>query len=187
MSPATRFRACAYFEAFRDAGIEVDYQPFLTTVERKRLHGSLTPMQVRDLSLALLRRLVLSARARRYDAVFVQREAMLVGPPLVERLLVSLGIPLVYDLDDAVWLHSEPIAGSFRARYPRIGDFIRAPAKGNELIRIASAVTTGSERLAAHAMRMNANVTVVPTVTDLRVWKPKAGRENGNFTHFVTH
>lgn len=185
MSPATRFRACAYFEAFGEAGIEVDYQPFLTSVERKRLHGALTPVQVRDLSLALLRRLALSARAKRYDAVFVQREAMLVGPPLMERLLVSLGIPLVYDLDDAVWLHSEPIAGSFRARYPRIGDFIRAPAKGNELIRLASEVTAGSERLAAHAKSMNPNVTVIPTVTDLRTWKPKAGRVAGAFAHDV--
>lgn len=185
MSPATRFRACAYFDAFRDAGIEVDYQPFLTSPERKRLHGALTPMQVRDLGFALVRRIFLSARAKKYDVVFVQREAMLVGPPLMERLLVSLGVPLVYDLDDAVWLHSEPIAGSFRARYPRIGDFIRAPAKGNELITLASEVTTGSERLAAHAVRMNSNVTVIPTVTDLEVWKPKAGRSPGDIMHEV--
>lgn len=187
LSPATRFRACAYFPALRAAGIEVDYRPFLTRSERSRLHDTDTLSQARDLGFALLRRLALGARARRYDAVLVQREAMLVGPPLMERLLVALGVPLIYDLDDAVWLHSEPIEGSFRARYPRLGDFVRAPAKGNQLIGLASEVTAGSERLAAHVRAMNpqVRVTVVPTVTDRSVWKPLPGREQGRFAHEV--
>ena len=184
-SPATRFRACAYFPAFREAGIEVDYRPFLTREERGRLHETRTLSQVRDLGLALARRLLLGTRARRYDAVLVQREAMLVGPPVMEQLLVSLGVPLIYDLDDAVWLHSEPIAGSFRARYPRLGDFVRAPAKGNQILAIASEITAGSERLAAHARTVNPHVTVtvIPTVTDRAIWKPLPGRELGNFVH----
>lgn len=119
--------------------------------------------------------------ARPYDAVIIQREAMLVGPPWLEHVFARANIPIIYDIDDAVWLYNEPIAGSFRARYPRIGNFVRAPQKGNELLALAREVVTGSDRLAAHARSLNASVTTIPTVVDLTKWMPVPRSRPGAF------
>lgn len=183
---ATRFRLTAYIPALQAAGIEVDFRPFIDDATLRTIHGKkLGASQVLGLAKGVAKRLQLLLAAKRYDAVLVQREAMLVGPPLVERMLARLGVPLIYDLDDAVWLHSEPIPGSFRARFPALGDFIRAPEKGNFLLNLASYVVCGSERLAAHARTVARDVTVIPTVTDLRIWGPKPGRALGAFTDSI--
>ncbi len=39
-----------------------------------------------------------------YDAVFVYREATLVGPEIIERWTARRGLPLVYGLDDPLFI-----------------------------------------------------------------------------------
>jgi hypothetical protein len=53
---------------------------------------------------------------RRYDAVYVFREAFFVGPPLIEWALGRSGVPYILDFDDAIWLpNSAPANRRFRA------------------------------------------------------------------------
>ena len=49
----------------------------------------------------LLRRIDAVRAAKNYDAVVVYREAALLGPAVIERLLGWTGRPIIYDFDDA--------------------------------------------------------------------------------------
>ena len=60
------------------------------------------------------------ARAGRYDAIWIYREAMPIGPPLLESLLTLFGHPLLFDFDDAVFLPNTSSANRYIAalKYP---------------------------------------------------------------------
>lgn len=178
---ATRFRVCGYFDALRAAGIEPEMHAFISEryfAEMYRPTGVVK--KAATLAGFTLRELPYVLNARSYDAVFIQREIALVGPPVLERLLVQLrGLPLIYDLDDAVWLEPTPVPGTLRARFPRLVGAIRAAAKGDTLLSMATAVVAGSNYLAAHSRRFCSNVTVLPTVVSREQWRPREGRLDG--------
>ncbi|MCS6901605.1 MAG: hypothetical protein RMJ98_18350, partial [Myxococcales bacterium] len=178
---ATRFRIHGYLDVLRAAGIEPEVHPFVSEeyfAEMYRPQG--VARKAVKLAGFLLRELPYVVRARRYDAVFIQREIALVGPPILERILVQLrGLPLIYDLDDAVWLEPTPAPGTLRARFPGIVGAIRAAAKGDTLLSMATAVVAGSRYLAAHARRFCSKVVVLPTVVSREQWRPRAGRLQG--------
>lgn len=183
---ATRFRVSAYRAALDAADIDLEVSPFLDAQTLREVQGARpTPRALVRMMRALVARATLAGRRRRFDAVFVQREATMVGPPWLELVLAKLGVPFVYDIDDALWLTPAPAAGSLRARFPRLGNFVRAPQKGPRLLAVADEVICGSERLAAYAAALNAHVTVIPTVTDLASWKPLASRSLGAFANRV--
>ena len=107
-------------------------------------------------------------RAREVDAVLIHREAALVGPPVIEWMLSRpLDRPLVFDLDDAVWVpYSSPTYGALLSR------LLKAPGKTFFTLRAAAAVLAGNEHLAEEARRHNRNVHVVPTVVDTDIFRP---------------
>lgn len=178
---ATRFRLSAYLDALREAGIEADLQPFIDEPYFARMYR---PGGFLEKALPLARfsleRVLLAARARRYDAVYVQREAALVGPPLLERFLAhGLRMPFVYDLDDPLWLEPAAPDGSWRARFPRVIGMLRGASKGDAMMASASAVVAGSETLARHARALCNRVIVLPTVVPRGAWRPLPGRLDG--------
>ena len=80
---ATRFRMIQFIEPLAEQGIELSVYPFIDS----SLYGSLYnrsqwPRTALGLSLAAVRRVRELVRARNADVVFVQREAMMFGPPL---------------------------------------------------------------------------------------------------------
>lgn len=101
--------------------------------------------------------------------VIVQREALPFGPPWVEALL-STRVPLVWDVDDAIW---ECYPSLFS---PRLPDFLRkSGAKYDRLARMAAEVWAGSEVLGSWCRQKGARVRVVPTVAALT--DPEAGAD----------
>ena len=50
------------------------------------------------------RRLLELLSVTKYDLVLLYREAIPLGPPVLERLIAARGIPIVYDFDDAIFL-----------------------------------------------------------------------------------
>lgn len=178
---ATRFRLCGYFDALRAAGIEPEMHAFISERYFAEMYRPTEVLRKASMLAGFaLAELPYLLRARRYDAVFIQREALLVGPPILERLLVQrCRLPLIYDLDDAVWLEPAPVPGTLRARFPRLVGAIRAAAKGDTLLSMASAVVAGSSYLAEHARRFCSNVVVLPTVVSRDQWRPREGRLDG--------
>lgn len=163
ISPGQRFRIeqwAPYLAA--QHGIEVEYAAFESPELTRVLYqpGHVASKAARILSdFARRRHDVL--RARRYDAVFVYREAALLGPAVYERVLRLLGVPFVLDFDDAIWMQSGP--GGANGVFSRL----RFPGKTASIARLASAVTVGNGYLASWARELNSDVTVVPTTIDL--------------------
>jgi glycosyltransferase involved in cell wall biosynthesis len=160
---SSRYRIVQFIEPLARRGIEVSFSPFLDAELFARLYepGKLL-LRLPHLALRTLLRFGEAWRARKYDVVFVQREAMLFGPPVIEWLIARvLRKPLVLDLDDATWIaYESPV-------YGKLATFLKRPAKTDRLIRWARAVTCGSPHVAAHAKG-----SLVPTVVDTKRFRP---------------
>jgi glycosyltransferase involved in cell wall biosynthesis len=166
---STRFRIEQFRPALRDAGIETVVSPFLDeggwrVIYRKGLRLAKAAAALR----ALTRRLGDLVRATRADAVLVHREAALVGPPVIEWVLARvLDRPLLFDLDDPVWVaYASPTYG--RA----LSALFKAPWKANFTLGVARQVIAGNPYVAAYARRLNGRVDIVPTVVDTTRFVP---------------
>jgi glycosyltransferase involved in cell wall biosynthesis len=164
---STRFRLEQFFPALREAGVEPVLRPFLDEQGFRLLYR---PGETAKKALAALRalsgRMIDLARAVGAAGVLLHREAALVGPPLLEWLL-SLARPLIFDLDDAVWVpYASPTYGALMSR------LLKAPDKTYFTLGAARRVIAGNRYLADEARRFNAHVDVIPTVVDTRIFRP---------------
>jgi glycosyltransferase involved in cell wall biosynthesis len=160
-SPGQRYRIEQWEPFLAGAGVDVEYVPF----ESARLHDLLyapgnAGAKALEVAAALCRRILHVVRARRCDAVFVYREAALLGPAFFERLLAMTGTPIVYDFDDAIFV---PYVSPTNPGMGRL----KSPGKTASICRLAACVTVGNQYLAEYARRWNGRVEVVPTTIDL--------------------
>jgi glycosyltransferase involved in cell wall biosynthesis len=165
---ATRFRMIQFIEPLAREGIELSVYPFLDS----RLHTSLYkrsqwPRTTAGLALATVRRVRELFRARKADVLFVQREAMMFGPPIVEWLAINLDhCPMVLDLDDATYV-------SYRSpTYGRLGSMLKWFGKTNDLIRWSRVVICGNRKIASYVEGKGKAAVVIPTVVDIAHFRP---------------
>lgn len=170
---ATRFRISQFVGPLAERGITLEMRPFLNA----RLFGAL--YRRRDLSRTAigllrssLRRIKDVVDARKVDAVFVQREAMLFGPPVVEYLIAqALSKPMVLDLDDATYVpYTSPT-------YGRLAGLLKWFGKTDDLIRWARVVTCGNRGIADYVAGKGTRAIVIPTVVDTDRFCPDPARD----------
>ncbi|MDX2031125.1 MAG: glycosyltransferase family 4 protein [Blastocatellia bacterium] len=169
----TRYRIHQYLPYLASRGIEGTMAPFLTSELFLQLYrpGN-TLRKGMGIVRAALGRMRAVLQAGRYDAVFVSREAMLFGPPVIEWALKNLaGRPIVFDFDDAIF------ESYVSPTYGRLASLLKSPAKTYQIFSMSSHIIAGNEYLASHARRYNSNVTIVPTVVDADLYSSSgAGR-----------
>src|SRR5271166_3763683 len=168
---ATRYRLVQYVAPLTERGIRLDVRPFLDSRVFASLYrrGELARTAVGILRAAV-RRLGDVVAARGIDVLLVQREAMILGPPLAEWLMTRVGnCPLVLDLDDATYIsYSSPT-------YGRLGKVLKWPGKTDRLIRWASVVTCGNLTIAEYVRSKGTETVVIPTVVDTDRFRPASG------------
>src|SRR6266540_2588578 len=163
-----RFRIAQYVPALEAAGIGVTISPFYTReffslVYRK---GGAAAKASLFVQRAIDRLRTVADRAR-YDVVFIYREALPVGPAIIETLLAQApGLAIVYDFDDAVFLPNTSEANRAIA-------LLKWPGKVKSIIRRSDTVIAGNEFLAAYARQFNDSVRVIPTVVDTAKFVPR--------------
>ena len=160
-APSQRFRFEHFFDRLRAAGIDIHVQSFIDEETWSILYRSGHHLaKVVGVLRGFLRRCAMLARARRYDAVFVHREASPLGPPVFEFLLARvLRVPLIFDFDDAIWLPNTSSGNRWIAG-------LKWHGKTASICRWAHRISAGNDHLAEYARRFNQRVTVVPTVVD---------------------
>lgn len=162
--------------ALREADIHLDYAVFETDRLREIIY---LDGHVREKALEMGRSyaqfLPKAARARDYDAVLVNREAALIGPALIERWVARRGTPLIYLLDD-------PLYVPYRSPANGLLSYLKFFGKVKTLCRISATVIANSPDNCAFARRHNANVWEVPSVVDADVytgWQPRQASTDG--------
>jgi glycosyltransferase involved in cell wall biosynthesis len=160
----------------REDGISLDYAVF----ETDRLHEILGERaRTGEKSLEMARSYAKLLREVRdlgeYDAVLVNREAALIGPAVVERWVARRGKPLIYLLDDPLYIrYRSPANGRFA--------YLKSPAKVATMCRLSAVVLANSPSHVAFARRHNANVWEIPSVVDAELytgWIPRPERRDG--------
>lgn len=172
---SSRYRIVQFIEPLAARGIDITFSPFLSRRLFEALYkpGKLLS-RLPAVALRTLARIGAVMQAWRADVIFVQREAMLFGPPVIEWIAARvLRRPLILDLDDATWIpYASPV-------YGRMATFLKWPAKTDRLIRWADSVTCGSPNIVSYARSLGAAATLVPTTADTRVFQPRRRLTSG--------
>ena len=158
-----RARIIQYLPYLQEAGIEATVRPFMDRAffyiaYRQGSWGRKTFYMLRSLS----RRVGVCLEARHYDVIYIYRECAPIGPPVFEWLLMRWGKPIVYDLDDAIYLPSqqEQLRG-------HLGRWLKWYQKVPWILRRCQHAVVGNSYLKAYAERFASRVTVLPTPEDL--------------------
>jgi glycosyltransferase involved in cell wall biosynthesis len=175
-SAATRFRLTQVLPYLRARGWDVRFEPFVEEDFLSGLYAGGNRLEKATyLASRSLHRLASAVKATGVDAVFVQREAALIGPAYTEFILHSLkGLPIIFDFDDAIWHYDLP-----RSTHPIAARLLKDPAKCWYTMRRAALVIAGSNYLAQRAREVSSKVEVVPTVVSSTTWTPLPGRLEG--------
>lgn len=170
---ATRYRLEQFVEALSLQGIDLNVRPFLDSGQFKQLYSTGgTGNKLISFVRSFFKRVFELGEIRKYDLIFVQREAMLFGPPIFEWLYQLVGrMPLVLDLDDATYVRY------VSPRFGRLGSALKFFGKTDRLIRRASVVTCGNHFIAEYVEAKGTRAAVIPTVVDTAVYCP-AERDN---------
>jgi glycosyltransferase involved in cell wall biosynthesis len=159
-SPGQRYRIEQWEPLLKQSHVETRFVAF----ESSELNALLyqpggTIRKIRLMIDSYVRRIRLLRTIREYDVVYIFREAALLGPALIERRIHRLGMPIIFDFDDATFVpYVSPSSGLF--------SLLKCAGKTRTLCSIANHVMAGNRYLADYASRFNRNVTIVPTTID---------------------
>lgn len=172
---STRFRIAQFIPLLGEQGIKCELKPFISAALFKQLYrkGRLGRNAI-GLGRAAAARCFDLLAVGNWDVIFVQREAALVGPPFVERLISGwFKKPIVLDLDDPLWVqYTSPV-------YGRLASRIRCLDKTSELIQRAAHVVCGNSLIAEHVKAAGVRATVLPTIVDTEKFSPGPQSHDG--------
>jgi glycosyltransferase involved in cell wall biosynthesis len=123
-----------------------------------------TLLKITETLRGCVRRFRESRRVDSLDVAFVFREATLLTPAVLERLILG-SLPMVLDFDDAIYLPPAHPVNPWVA-------WLKDADKTDTLCQWARHVTVGNETLARHARPLSRAVTVLPTTIDTDSYVP---------------
>lgn len=159
---STRYRLIQYISPLAEHGIDLTVSPFLNKTDFATLYQRKNTVQKASRMVSLAsKRIFNSLKAKDFDLIFLQREAMLFGPPLIEWLLKYVKKkPLVLDLDDATYIkYVSPT-------YGRIGSALKFFGKTDTLIDWSETVICGNRFIAEYVEKQGKKAEIIPTVVD---------------------
>jgi glycosyltransferase involved in cell wall biosynthesis len=158
-SPGQRGSIELWESVLADDGITVEYAPFETERLREILYVSgLHFTKASEMVKAYVDRLKLLRKLDDYDAVFVYREAALLGPAFLERRIAKAK-PIIYQLDD-------PLFVPYRSPSNGYLSYLKFFGKVKDIIRMSKVVMVNSAPIREFAEQFNSNVWQVPSVVD---------------------
>lgn len=152
-------------------GIELIYAPFETDKLREILYASGKQWsKATEMIRGYAERLRLLQNLDDYDAVFIYREAALLGPAFLEKRIAKKK-PIIYQLDD-------PLFVPYRSPANGILSYLKFFGKVKEIIRMSKVVIVNSTHIREYAEQFNANIWQVPSVVDTDKFRYEPEQEN---------
>lgn len=168
---ATRQRLLQFGDYFRQEGIELAVSPLFSNTYLDRLYAD-DRRSLHSVLQAYWSRLADLIAARDAQFLWVYAELFPYLPGWSERVVKALGVPVIYDFDDAFFhqydRHSNPAIRRLLGR------------KLEPALKSASLAVCGNRYLADYAGRFCRRTEIVPTVVDTSVFAPSAVREIAN-------
>jgi glycosyltransferase involved in cell wall biosynthesis len=164
-APGPRASIELWERVLEPAGITFEYVPF----ESERLHEIIYARgrereKAREMLAGLLRRGLLMRRLHEFDAVLVYREAALLGPALLERWVKRCGQPIIYQLDDPLYIPYRSPSNGYLS-------YLKFFGKVKSLVRMSSVVIVNSPHHREFAEPLNGNVWEIPSCVDDTAYK----------------
>jgi len=166
-SPGQRYRIEQWEAILKKFGVEINYAPFETAELNAHLYKEGKTFHKSKIVISsVVNRLRTLLNTKKYDLVYVFREASLIGPAFFERMIERQNVPIVYDFDDAIFLPNVSVANAkFR--------FLKFPNKTATICRLATHITVGNTFLAEYAAQFNHNVSIIPSTIDTTKYIPR--------------
>jgi glycosyltransferase involved in cell wall biosynthesis len=160
-APGQRFRYEQYLNILRQNAIEYTLASFMDAGTWDILYKpGLLFKKAWGILAGFLGRLFILPSIRKYDFVFIFREASPIGPPVFEWIIAKiLRKKIIYDFDDAIWLSNTSDNNRIVAR-------IKWHSKVSSICKWSYKVSCGNAYLADYARQYNKNVIVNPTTID---------------------
>lgn len=166
-SPGQRGSIELWEDILAAENIRLHFAPF----ETERLHEIIYQSgrqfeKMGEMLRGYVGRLKLLQKLDEYDAVFVYREAALLGPAFLEKLIARRK-PIIYQLDDPLFVpYRSPSNGMF--------SYLKFFGKIKEIIRLSRVVIVNSSHIRRYAEQFNQNIWQVPSIVDTKkfVYQP---------------
>ena len=109
----------------------------------------------------------------KYDIIFIYREALLTRSVIFEKLYTLFKAKIIYDFDDAIWVHDVSDANK------KLG-WLKNPGKYSKIMKLSDVVFAGNEYLGNYAKQFNPNVKIVPTIIDTNFYQLNGAVKQNN-------
>jgi glycosyltransferase involved in cell wall biosynthesis len=160
-APSQRFRFEQYLFFLKEKGILYEIHPFIdlhTWILLYSKGGYLK--KIMGLSRGFLRRILLLRKIKKFNWVFIHREASPIGPPIFEWIIAKVFRKrIIFDFDDAIWLPNTTAEN-------KAVSILKFHKKTALICKWSNKVSAGNDYLAGYARRYNQNVVVNPSTID---------------------
>jgi glycosyltransferase involved in cell wall biosynthesis len=158
LGASSRVRLLQYLPTIEQSEFCYDVRPLLGNNYVQALYSG-GRVGAATIAADFIGRLQALMRRRRYDLIWLEKEAMPFVPYMIERRFLE-GVPYVIDFDDAWFLRYQKLPLALMRRL--LGDKI------DRLMRDSAAVVVGNAYLAEHARRAGARrIEIIPSTIDL--------------------
>lgn len=160
IAPSPRYRVYQLVPWLEQNGVECDVRPLIDQAAylKSRKKGN-TLWKAGLMASAFAKRMKLAKRAVEYDLVYVLKGAFMYGPPIVERRIRKSGVPMIFDFDDAIYIHKGSTNNGIMDRF-------RSTDRIPETIAMVDRVVVPNDYLADYSRQLNSQVTVVAEAED---------------------
>lgn len=170
-SPSQRYRFEQYLNYFKSEGFDWELSEIIIEKDDKIFYN---PGNYFAKAVILLKSIFIRLndlrRAKHFDVIFIQREALLLGSSYFEKQFYKKN-KVVFDFDDSIWLlDTSPENKKF--------EFLKNPNKTKINIAHAHSIITGNSFLANYAKQFNQNTCIIPTTIDSDFHIPKPELRN---------
>ncbi len=166
VAPGQRLRIEAWAPHLAEHGWKIDFYPF----ESDSLHEVFykpghTARKLAGLASCYARQLRKVLGGLDCDGIFIYREAALIGPTIIERLAKRVGVPIIFDIDDPVFLpYKSPVNGWL--------SLLKFSRKTHTLFRLSDRVIAINRLIGDYARRFTRDVSIIPNFVDTDVFCP---------------
>ncbi|MFC1621047.1 glycosyltransferase family 4 protein [Candidatus Omnitrophota bacterium] len=155
-APSQRLKFEQYFDYFKEQGIEIEFSPFISPGFRKILYerGHVVK-KVFYTICGYLRRIKDIFKARKCDLIYIHLWATPFGPPIFEYIFHGMKKPIIYDIDDMIYLpHSSKVN--------KFVQFLKFPQKVPRVMSLSDHIIVVTKHLKQFAESFNSKVTYIP-------------------------